>query len=42
MKPNLVFNLNILKGMAQPLNSVSLSGIEIPKPSEIDVVLKRQ
>ena len=42
IKPNLVFNLNILKGMAQPVNSVSLSGIEIPKPAEIDVVLKRQ
>ena len=42
IKPNLVFNLNLLKGMAQPLNSVSLSGIEIPKPAKIDVVLKRQ
>lgn len=42
IKPNLVFNLNLLKGMAQPLNSVSLSGIEIHKPDEIDVVLKRQ
>ena len=41
IKPNLVFNLNVLKGMAQPLNSVSLSGIEMPKPPEIDVVLKR-
>ena len=42
IKPNLVINLNVLKGMAQPVNSVSLSGIEMPKPAEIDVVSKRQ
>ena len=41
IKPNLVINLNVLKGMAQPVNSVSLSGIEMPKPAEIDVVSKR-
>ncbi len=42
IKPNLIINLNILKGMAHPVNSVSLPGVDIPKPAEIDVVLKRQ
>ncbi len=42
IKPNLVINLNVLKGMAQSVNSVSLSGIEMPKPAQIDVVSKRQ
>lgn len=40
VKPNLVINLNLLKGMAGPANSVSLLKINILKPVGDDVVLK--
>jgi NADH-quinone oxidoreductase subunit N len=42
VKPNLVINLNLLKGMADQGNNVSLSKINISKPAGTDIVLKRQ